>query len=163
MTEWKEQEKTTTTKKTTKTKQSKTQRNNNKANGINYRKNWKRFNAIEGHTFLGTIVPKSSIKEQFVPLQIRNLEQLVPLLAIHDHFVPKKHQSTSRWHQKEHKEEEQSVLVFQEGTVQKSRKGTALKSKMCSKTSFVKTNKAKKRLKYHFEEQNQMPKLHWTK
>ena len=79
-----------------------------------------RFNVIEGNAFLGTIVPNSSIKDQFVPLQIRNLEQLVPLLAINDHFVPKKHQSTFRFHQKEHKEEKQSVLAFQEGTVPKS-------------------------------------------
>ena len=79
-----------------------------------------RFNVIEGNAFLGTIVPKSSIKDQFVSLQIRNLEQLVPLLAINDHFVPKKHQSTFRFHQKESKEEEQSVLAFQEGTVPKS-------------------------------------------
>ena len=78
------------------------------------------FNVIEGNAFLGTIVPKSSIKDQFVPLQIGNLEQLVPLLAINDHFVPKKHQSTFRFHQKEHKEEEQSVLPFQERTVPKS-------------------------------------------
>ena len=79
-----------------------------------------RFNVIEGNAFLGKIAPKSSIKDQFVPLQIRNLEQLVPLLAINDHFVLKKHQSTFRFHQKEHKEEEQSVLAFQEGTVPKS-------------------------------------------
>ena len=46
---------------------------------------------IKGNTFLGTIVPKSSIKDQFVPLEIRNSEQLVPLLAIDDHFVPKKY------------------------------------------------------------------------
>ena len=72
-----------------------------------------RFRPIEGHTFLGTIVRKSSIKDQFGPLQIRNLEELVPLLAINDHFVPKKHQSTFRFHQKEHKDEEQSVLAFQ--------------------------------------------------
>ena len=102
------------------------------------------FNVIEGNAFLGTIVPKSSIKEQFVPLQIRNLEQLVPLLAINDHFFPKKHQSTFRFHQKEHKKEEQSVLAFQEGTVPKSRKGTALKNKMCSKTSLVKKEKRQK-------------------
>ena len=82
-----------------------------------------RFNVIEGNSFLGTIVPKSSIKDQFGPLQIRNLEQSVPLLAINGHFVLKKHQSTFRFHQKEHKEEEQSVLAFQ-----------ALKNKMSSKT-----------------------------
>ena len=82
------------------------------------------FNVIEGNAFLGTIVPKSSIKDKFVPLQIRNLEQLVPLLAINDHFVPKKHQSTFRFHRKEHKEEEQSVLAFQEGTVPKSGNGS---------------------------------------
>jgi len=29
-----------------------------------------RFNVIVGNTFLGTIVPKPSIKEQFVPLEI---------------------------------------------------------------------------------------------
>ena len=118
---------------------------------------------IKRNTFLGTIVPKSSIKDQFVSLQIRNLEQLVPLLATNDHFVPKKHQSTFRFHQKEHKEEEQSVLAFQEGTVPKSRKGTALKNKMCSKTSLGKGKKVKERLKDHFEEHNRMPKLHWTK
>ena len=102
----------------------------------------KRSLVIKSNTFLGTIVPKSSIKDQFGPLQIRNLEQLVPLLALNDHFVPKKHQSTFRFYQKEHKEEEQSVLAFQEGTVPKSRKGTALKSKMCSKTSLVKRKKS---------------------
>ena len=89
------------------------------------------FNIIEGNAFLGIIVPKSSIKDQFVPLQTRQSEQLVPLLAINDHFVPKKHQSTFRFHQKEHKEEKQSVLAFKEGTIPKSRKGRALKNKMC--------------------------------
>ena len=79
-----------------------------------------RFNVIEGNALLRTIVPKSSIKDQFVPLQIRNLEQLVFSLTMKDHCVPKKHQSTFRFHQKEHKEEEQSVLAFQEGTVPKS-------------------------------------------
>ena len=118
---------------------------------------------LKSNTFLGTIVPKSSIKDQFGPLQIRNLEQLVPFLAINYHFVSKKHQSTFRFHQKEHKEEEQSVLAFHEGTVPKSRKGTALKNKMCSKTSLVKRKIAKERLKDHFEEHNRMPKLHWTK
>ena len=122
-----------------------------------------RFRPIERHTFLETIVPKSSIKDQFGPLQTRNLEQLVPFLAINDHFVPKKHQSTFRFHQKEHKEEEQPVLAFQEGTVPKSRKGTAPKYKMCSKISLVKWEKAKKLLKDHFEEHDRMPKLHWTK
>ena len=29
-----------------------------------------RFIVIEGNTFLGTIVPKSSINDQFVPLEI---------------------------------------------------------------------------------------------
>ena len=71
-----------------------------------------RFNVIEGNAFLGAIVPKSSIKEQFVPLQSRKSEQLVPLSALNDHFFPKKHQSTFRFHQKEHKQEEQSVLAF---------------------------------------------------
>ena len=122
-----------------------------------------RFRPTEGHTFFGTIVPKSSMKDQFGPLQIRNLEQLVPLLARNDHFVPKKHQSTFRFHQKEHKEKEQSLLAFQKGTVPKSRKGTALKNKMCSKTSLVRRKKAKKRLKDHFGEHNRMPKLYWTK
>ena len=65
-----------------------------------------------------------------------------------------------RFHQKEHKEEEQSALAFQEGTVPKSRKGTALKNKICSKTSLGKGKKIKKRLKDHFEEHNRMPKLH---
>ena len=102
---------------------------------------------IKRNTFLGTVVPKPCIKDQFASLQIRNLEQLVPLLAINDHFVPKKHQSTFGFHQKEHKEEEQSVLAFQEGTVQKSRKGTALKSKMCSKSSLVKRKKKVKAAK----------------
>ena len=46
---------------------------------------------IKGNTCLGTIVPKSSIKDQFVPLEIRNSEQLVPLLAMDGHFVPKKY------------------------------------------------------------------------
>ena len=94
-----------------------------------------RFNVIEGNAFLRTTVPKSCTKDQFVPLQIRKLEQMVPLLAINDHFVPRKHQSTFRFHQKEHKEEEQSVFAFQEGTVPKSRKGTPVKNKMYSKTS----------------------------
>ena len=43
-----------------------------------------RFNFIEGNAFLETIVPKSSIKDQFVPLQIHKSEQLVPLLAINE-------------------------------------------------------------------------------
>ena len=59
-----------------------------------------RSNVIEGNAFLGTIVPKSSIKDQFVPLQIRKSEQLVPLSEINDHFVPTKHQNTFRFHQK---------------------------------------------------------------
>ena len=46
---------------------------------------------IKGNTFLGTIVPQSSIMDQFVPLEIRNSEPLVPHLAIDDHFVPKKY------------------------------------------------------------------------
>ena len=99
------------------------------------------------HIFFGTIVPKSSIKDQFVSLQIRNLEQLVPLLATNDHFVPRKHQSTFRFRQKEHKEEEQSVLAFQEGTVPKSRKGTALANQMCSKTSLGKGEKSQRAAK----------------
>ena len=103
-----------------------------------------RFNVMEGNAFLGTIVPKSSFKDQFVPLQIRKSEQVVPLLAINDHFVPKKHRSTFRFYQKEHKEEEQSVLAFQEGTVPKSGKGTALKNKMCSKASLVRKGKRPK-------------------
>ena len=90
-----------------------------------------RSNVIEGTAFLGTIVPKSSIKDQFVPLQIRKSEQLVPLSAINDHFVPTKHQDTIRFHQKEQKKEEQSVFDFKAGTVPKSRKGTALENKMC--------------------------------
>ena len=51
------------------------------------------FNVIEGNAFLGTIVPKSSIKDQFVPLQIRNLEQLVFSLTMKDHCVPNKARS----------------------------------------------------------------------
>ena len=48
------------------------------------------FPSYQRNTFLATtIVPKSSINDQFVPLGIRNSEQLVPLLAIKDHFVPK--------------------------------------------------------------------------
>ena len=43
-----------------------------------------RFNVIEGNAFLETIVPKSSIKDQFVPLQIHKSEQLVPLVAINE-------------------------------------------------------------------------------
>ena len=106
-----------------------------------------RFNLIKGKTFLGRIVPKSSIKDQFLPLQIRKSEQLVPLSAINDHFVPKKHQRTFPFHQKEHKEEEQSVFAFQEGTIPKSRKGTALKNKMSSKASLVKRKKSQKAVK----------------
>ena len=102
---------------------------------------------IKRNTFLGTVAPKPSIKDQFVSLQIRNLEQLVPLLATNDHFVPRKHQSTFRFHQKEHKEEEQSVLAFQEGTVPKSRKGTALKNQTCSKTSLGKGEKSQRAAK----------------
>ena len=93
-----------------------------------------RFNVIEGNAFLRTILPKSSIKDQFLPLQIRKLEQLVPLLAVNDHFVPKKHQGTFRFHQKEHTHthtKKKSALALQEGTVPKSRKGKALKNKMC--------------------------------
>ena len=90
---------------------------------------------MKGNTFLGTIVAKSSIKDQFLPLETRNSEQLVPLLAIDDHFA------------------------FQEGTVPESRKGTALKNKMCSKTSLVKKEKSKKRLIDHFVEHNRMPKF----
>ena len=105
------------------------------------------FNVIEGNAFLGRNVPKSSIKDQFVPLHIHKSEQLVPLLGINHQFVPKKHQSTFPFHQKEHKEEEQSVLDFQEETVPKSRKGTALKNKMCSKTSLAKKEKSQKAAK----------------
>ena len=49
---------------------------------------------IKRNTFLGTVVPKPSIKNQFVLLQIRKLEQLVPFLAMNDHFVPKKQNLT---------------------------------------------------------------------
>ena len=58
-----------------------------------------------------------------------------------------KHQSAFRFHQKEHKKEEESVLAFQEGTDPKSRKGTALKNKMCLKTSFIKKEKSQKAAK----------------
>ena len=81
-------------------------------------------------------------KDQFVPLQIHKSEQLVLLLAINDHFVPKKHESAFRFHQKKHKEEVKSVLAFQEGSVPKSRKETALKNKMCLK-NFI-SQKGKK-------------------
>ena len=96
---------------------------------------------VEGNAVLGTIVPKSSIKDQ---------------------FVPKKHQSTVRFHQKERKEEEQSVLAFQEGTVPKSER-ERLRKTTCAQTSLVKRKKAKEWLNDHFEENNQMPKVHWTK
>ena len=92
---------------------------------------------------------------------IQNSEQLFPFLAINDHFVPKKYQRTFRFHQKEHKKEEQSVLAFQEGAVPKSRRGTALKNKICSKTQERK--KARKWLKDHFKEHNGMQKLHRKK
>ena len=84
--------------------------------------------------------------DQFGPLQIRNLEQLVPLLAINDHFVPK-HQSTFRFHQKEHKEEEQPVLPFREGTVPKSRKGTAPKKQNVLKNIISQMGKGQKAAK----------------
>ena len=71
-----------------------------------------RFNVIERNTFLRTILPKSSIKGQFLPLQIRKLEQLVPLLAVNDHFVPKKHQGTFRFHQKEHTHTQKKTNLF---------------------------------------------------
>ena len=68
--------------------------------------------------FLRTIVPKSSIKDQFVPLQIRNLEQLVPLLAITDHFVPKKHQSTFDFIKRNTKKRNNLFLLFKKGPFQ---------------------------------------------
>ena len=82
-----------------------------------------RFNVIEGNAFLETIVPKSSIKDQFVPLKIRKSEQLVPLLAINDHFVPKKHQSTFRFHQKEHKKRGTICSCFSRRDRSKIKKG----------------------------------------
>ena len=77
-----------------------------------------RSNVIEGTAFLGTIVPKSSIKDQFVPLQIRKSEQLVPLSAINDHFVPTKHQDTFRFHQKEQKKRNNLFLLLKQGPFQ---------------------------------------------
>ena len=71
-----------------------------------------RSNVIEGNTFLGTIVPKSSIKGQFVPLQMRKSEQLVPLSAINDHFATTKHQGTFRFHQKEQKKRSNLFLLL---------------------------------------------------
>ena len=47
-----------------------------------------RFKVINGNAFLGTIVPKSSMKDQFVPLEIHNSEQLVFSLKKKDHCVP---------------------------------------------------------------------------
>ena len=52
-----------------------------------------RFNVIVGNTFLGTIVPKPSIKNQFVPLEIDNSEQLVFSLTKKDHCVPSPYES----------------------------------------------------------------------
>ena len=48
------------------------------------------------------MVPRSPIKVQFVPLGIRNSEQLVPVLTVKDHFVPYLYKSTFPCYQKEH-------------------------------------------------------------
>ena len=102
--------------------------------------------------------------DQFVPLQIRNLEQLVPLLAINDHFVPKKHQSTFRFHQKEHKEDEQAVLAFREGTIPKIKKGNGSEKQNVLKNIISQMGKGQKAAKTSlFEEHDRMPKLQWTK
>ena len=124
-----------------------------------------RFNLIEGKAFLGRIVAKSSIKDQFRPLQIRKSEQLVLLSAINDHFVTKKHQRTFPFYQKEHKEEEQSVLnCFSRRDSFKIKKGNGSEKQNVLKSIISeKEKKAKQRLKSHFEEQNRMPKLHWAK
>ena len=53
-----------------------------------------RFTVIVGNTFLETIVPKPSTKDQFVPLEIDNSEQLVFSLTKKDHCVPSPYEST---------------------------------------------------------------------
>ena len=78
-----------------------------------------RFIVIEGNTFLGTIVPKSSINDQFVPLEILNLKQLVPLLAINDHFVPRKNQACSDFVKRNTEKRNNLFLLFKKGPFQK--------------------------------------------
>ena len=90
------------------------------------------FSIIEGNAFLGTIVPKSSIKDQFVPLQIRNLEQLVPLLAINDHFVPKnqKHVPISS---RNTKKRNNLFLLFKKGPFKNQERERLRKTKCAQK------------------------------
>ena len=85
-----------------------------------------RFNVIDGNAFLGTILPKSSIKDQFLRLQIRKLE-LVPLLALNDHFVPKKHQGTFCFYQKEHRKKKTICSCFSRRDRSKNKKGKGSK------------------------------------
>ena len=60
-----------------------------------------RFNVIVGNPFLGIIVPKASIKDQFVPLEIHNSEQLVFSLTKKDHCVPSPYESTFQCYTRE--------------------------------------------------------------
>ena len=73
---------------------------------------------IKKNTFLGTLVPKSSIKVQFVPIVIviRNLEQLVPFLIRKDHFVPFLYKNTFPCYQKEHIFKKNNFQITHEGT-----------------------------------------------
>ena len=74
---------------------------------------------------------------KFVPLEIRNLEQLVTLLAMNDNFVLKKCRSTFRFHQKEHKERNNLFSLFKKRPFQNederngSEKQNVLKNVIC--------------------------------
>ena len=124
-----------------------------------------RFSVVVGNTFLGTVVPKPSIKDHFLPLQIRKSEQLVPLLAKNDHFVPKKHQSKLIPTSPKGTQRRRTVCsCFSRRERSKIKKGDGSEKQNVRKNIITqKGKKAKKRLKDHFEEQNRMPKLHWTK
>ena len=76
------------------------------------------FQCDKRNTFVRTIVPKSSIMDKFVPLEIRNSEQLVTFLAINDNFVLKKCQSTFLFRQKERKERNNLFSLFKKGPFQ---------------------------------------------
>ena len=53
-------------------------------------------------------------------------------------------------------------FLFEEGPFQNQERERLWKTKCAQKHHSSKRKKAKKRLKDHFEEQNRMPKLHWT-
>ena len=79
-----------------------------------------RFNVIVGNTFLGTIVPKPSMKDQFVPLEIHNS---VFLSTKKDHFVPSPYESTFQCYRRERifRNNSSEIIQFLPMQIRKSR------------------------------------------